>query len=471
VFNTFCGPEGVCGTYQINGILRAVSGRDGSSLFDVTDPSLRVIGGAQIAIANIDDDPMVEIVTCGSDADLIGPILAFEHDGTLKWRTTDARVSCTQAAPSIADLDGDGDAEVFVRYTVVDGSDGSVVWHNDCAPTWREWEHNPCDYTTAADLDADGKLEVIGGNVAFRADGSVFYDRRADFRDGYPAIGDLDLDDVPEVIVVHSSFYPNAYLGDHFLRALRSDGSDFWGPIDINQGLAPAADVSSGDVGGGGPPTIANFDDDPRPEIGVAGAYGYAVFEPDGMLRWSSVTDDRTSRKTGSSVFDFDGDGVAEVVYNDHFWLRVYDGRNGDVRFCMCNTSATLWEYPVIVDVDNDGHAEIVVASNDADPSIARCEITPDLGPCELERIAAGEVDGTRGVRVFASPTRDWVATRRIWNQHSYHSRARSRCASARTGRWARSTTSGRTCSRAPRTCPISRRAISQSSCPSALCA
>jgi catabolite regulation protein CreA len=122
----------MCGTYQINGILRAVDGRDGSSLFDVTDPSMRVIGGAQIAIANIDDDPMVEIVTCGSDADLIGSLIAFEHDGTFKWRTTDPRVSCTQAAPSIADRRR-RNVEVFVRYTVVNGADGSVAWHNGCA--------------------------------------------------------------------------------------------------------------------------------------------------------------------------------------------------------------------------------------------------------------------------------------------------------------------------------------------------
>jgi hypothetical protein len=47
--------------------------------------------------------------------------------------------------------------------------------------------------------------------------------------------------------------------------------------------------------------------------------------------------------------------------------------------------------------------------------------MTADLGTCELGRIAAGEDLGTHGIRVFASPTRDWVGTRRIWNQHTYH--------------------------------------------------
>jgi hypothetical protein len=73
----------------------------------------------------------------------------------------------------------------------------------------------------------------------------------------------------------------------------------------------------------------------------------------------------------------------------------------------------------VVADVDNDLHAEIVLASNNY--GFMSCPTTPDLGACELARIAAGENVGTNGVRVFASPTRDWGRTRRIWNQHTYH--------------------------------------------------
>ncbi|UJR85628.1 FG-GAP repeat domain-containing protein [Sandaracinus amylolyticus] len=427
VFNSFCGIAGMgCshGNYSSDGVLRAVSGADGSSVFDVVDPAHRTIPGSQVAIGDIDGDGWNEIVTCASDGDGIGGVIAFHHDGSFYWRSTDARVSCAQAAPSIADLDADGVPEVFVRYTVLDARSGNVESHHDCVGTggWATSAHNPCDYTTAADLDGDGDLEIVGGNAAYRADGSVLYDRTADFNDGYPAIGDLDRNGTPEIIVVHSAFTPAPYAGDHWLRVLRNDGTDFWpAPVDINAGLAPAADVTAGTVGGGGPPTIANFDDDPDPEIGVAGAYAYAVFEPDGTRRWASISDDRSSRKTGSSVFDFDGDGVAEVVYNDHYWLRVYDGSDGDVRFCLCNTTATLWEYPVVVDVDTDGHAEIVVASNDYGSGYATCPLRPELGECEMARITAGENLGTHGVRVFASPTRDWVGTRRIWNQHTYH--------------------------------------------------
>src|SRR5207244_2394757 len=79
-------------------------------------------------------------------------------------------------------------------------------------------------------------------------------------------------------------------------------------------------------------------------------------------MLWSAPTQDTSSRVTGSAVFDFDGDGRAEVVYNDERFLRIYDGATGAVRFSTPNWSGTLYENPVIV--DGDCGAQIVVCSN-----------------------------------------------------------------------------------------------------------
>jgi hypothetical protein len=444
VFSSFCGDATnvACtgGEYHENGVLRAVSGADGSALFDVTEESLRVIPGAQIALGDIDGDDLVEIVACGSDPSWEGPLVAFENDGTFKWRSSDPRVRCGQSAPSIADLDADGRPEVFVRYSVLNGADGSVVWHRDCRNpgdfelasgsgdfTVLErvtYEHLSCDYTTAADLDRSGRLSIVGGNVAYDYSGRLRWDRSADFRDGYPAVGDLDLDGTPEIVVVHSAFDPRYARGDHQVRVLDHTGHDELGPVDINvpdmnRTDAYRAELAESRVAGGGPPTIANFDGDDPPEIALAGAFGYVVFEPDLTPKWFAPTHDHSSRKTGSSVFDFDGDGTAEAVYNDEYWLRVYDGADGRVRYCECNTSITHWEYPVIVDANNDGHAEIIVSSNDF--YIRSCPASEAPDACTQARVAAGETRGTHGVRVLAAPARDWVATRRIWNQHTYH--------------------------------------------------
>src|SRR5262249_17764789 len=136
----------------------------------------------------------------------------------------------------------------------------------------------------------------------------------------------------------------------------------------------PCVAGSWGATHGGGPPTIADFNGDGTPDVGAAGGIGYVVF--DGMklmdptvmgpstILWSSAAHDCSSASTGSSVFDFAGTGKAEVAYSDEYHLRIYDGPTGKVLITMCNTTGTLIEYPLVADVDNDGHADIVVVSN-----------------------------------------------------------------------------------------------------------
>src|SRR5690606_3961388 len=130
-------------------------------------------------------------------------------------------------------------------------------------------------------------------------------------------------------------------------------------------GVIATVDASRPTPGvGGGPPTIANFDDDPNPEIAFAGGFAYVIFEHDGTRKWYRETVDRSSRQTGSSIFDFEGDGIAEVLYNDERSFRVYRGPDGVTLDERCSTSGTLREYPIVVDVDNDDHAEVVLMSN-----------------------------------------------------------------------------------------------------------
>ena len=79
---------------------------------------------------------------------------------------------------------------------------------------------------------------------------------------------------------------------------------------------------------------------------------------------WKRDTEDDSSRVTSSSVFDFNGDGAAEVVYNDECYFRVYDGTSGRVYLALPSLSRTSIENPVVADVDNDGNAEIVFVKN-----------------------------------------------------------------------------------------------------------
>ena len=68
---------------------------------------------------------------------------------------------------------------------------------------------------------------------------------------------------------------------------------------------------------------------------------------------------------TGSSVFDFEGDGSSEVIYNDECYSRVYRGKDGSELYKIANSSATIHEMPVLVDDDGDNHTELLVVAND----------------------------------------------------------------------------------------------------------
>ena len=120
-----------------------------------------------------------------------------------------------------------------------------------------------------------------------------------------------------------------------------------------------------------------------------------------------------------------EGDGAAEVVYNDECFLHIYDGRDGSevLSAPRPNSSRTGLEYPLVVDVDRDGNSEIVVPAN-RDQAVRRdncpAAYAAAFGVPEGELPAEFAI-GTRGVYAFGDPGDRWVRTRPIWNQYAYH--------------------------------------------------
>ena len=91
--------------------------------------------------------------------------------------------------------------------------------------------------------------------------------------------------------------------------------------------------------------------------------------------------------------------------------MRVYSGQDGEVLFETASSSATIHEYPVLVDVDGDNNTEIVVVSNDANHNNGNTTC-PSYGAGESPR---------HGVFVYGDANDKWVRTRQLWNQHAYH--------------------------------------------------
>ena len=404
------------GKYNDGGVLRALSIVQGQfvekwRIPNDGNPSV-VQAAKQIAAGNFDGAPGNEVVACGQD----GFVYAFRGDGSLLWKST-TELTCFM--PHLADLDGDGAVEVVVEGAILNGVNGTVQYA--FTPTLN----GPF---VVSDIDGDGKLDVVTASRGYRADGTLLVDtgrlstpasfvNTPSWKGPWAGIGDFDLDGKPEIVAVDNM--------NHTLFVWRYDASEtdkfaiVRESVDMNaQFTTVSCPVDKwGATHGGGPPTVADFDRDGVPDVGLAGGIGYVVFNGKKLvdaaiagadtIMWSQPTTDCSSASTGSTVFDFNGDGKAEVVYSDEHRLRIYEGATGAVLASVCNTTSTLVEFPVVADVDNDGQADIVVVSNAYDEALT----------CDDEGTATRQ----SGVRVFGDRNGSWVRTRRVWNEHAYH--------------------------------------------------
>src|SRR5690606_8106466 len=119
---------------------------------------------------------------------------------------------------------------------------------------------------------------------------------------------------------------------------------------------------------GGGPNTLGDFNGDGKGDIAIATGGSLSIYDHLGNRIAGSVTQDCSSKSTGISSFDFNGDGKQEILYADEQYFRIFhmtSSRDLQVLHAIQNPSWTLREYPVVVDVDGNGSAEIIVASND----------------------------------------------------------------------------------------------------------
>jgi hypothetical protein len=348
------------GSQNSPGTLRAITGDGQTELLSVVGSGLCATSG--LAAGDIDGDGVVELV--GVTTSLA--VIAFEHDGAVKWTSPALAgdMSFCHSTPAIADLDGDGAPEIIAGRAILDSA-GAVVGKGQFGLGASQY----ASASFAVDITGDGAQEVVVGDAIYRKDGSAVWNIPEP--DGYPGVADFDGDGSPEIVVSVSS-----------AGALRLQ--------DANGGVVWSVAIPGG---GGGPPTIADYDGDGEPEIGVAGLTAYTVFDGDGTVLWQQPTQDVSSAVTGSSVYDFEGDGVADVVYADETTLWVYSGVDGTVKLAYTDhTNDTVIEYPIVVDVDDDGQVELLVVHNGA----------------------------FQGITVLGDADASWRPGLRYWNQHAF---------------------------------------------------
>ncbi len=398
----------------------AVHGDTGAEYFRVPYFNRSVSYGTAFAAADIDLDGHPEIIAIGNEPGYsIGQggkkLMAFEHDGHLKWVSeplpdvyqTSAGLAyegyMINSSITIADIDQDGTPEILVGIITEGlGRIGYQVW---------DVQGNKLDYvyTSGAasieastrvevvDLDLDGVPEIVVGRAAWTNTGELLWSRpdsdmyNAGFNT-FPLVANLDDDPYPEMVRM-SSFQGN--YGPGTIVAWNHDGSTLWTatvPSYFNYGIY-------------GMLSIADVDNDGKPEILVP-PFGYDNPDPkfqvlngnDGSLKWA-VPAKADSSGWGAAVMDMDNDGFNEVVYLDRDRIfHVWDGRDGTVKLKYPSGEGGRsfnFSMPIFADVDGDGHAELV--------TIGDFSLGPDL------------------IRVYESPQDDWPPMRAIWNQNAYH--------------------------------------------------
>ena len=476
---TDAGGESCVGTAPASyyGVIRVIDGRTCAQQATIAAPP--VIASAPVAIADLGGDPTPEIVAARLDGGLVAFTL-LPGGWQVMWQTQSRLADdlCDWAGPSIHDLDDDGTPEIVFYGAVYDAAgnllDDARALFSDAIGTGY--------IPVIADLDGDGAVEMVTGSQIFTWERGM---RRwmpvqaLPIANGHVAVADFGtfpqngqdsravLDGIAEIAVVYAGVVKvfNVYGRELFSASLQALGG--------------------GIAGNGGPPVVADFDGDGRVELGVAGGTAYHVFDldcrgtPDPAacpsrrtdgIAWLAPSQDELSSSTGSSAFDLDGDGRAEVLYGDECFTRVYDGTTGKVLASRARTSCGWYANPVVADTDADYGAEVVTTSNascgvacpavdpifdgvgclaDADcPRPSRCgRDRPDdaLGRCRCTGDADCGGDGlvcrdpiggispagracrashpagpATGVRVLADRGDRWTSARGIWNQHAY---------------------------------------------------
>ncbi|MFU8803023.1 MAG: FG-GAP-like repeat-containing protein, partial [Bradymonadaceae bacterium] len=380
--------QGCCNVASTVRVLHGECNPDGTmrTIASINEPAVNNDTG--LALADLDNSGVPEIIgvtmsfTTGGGVDRPQGTVAFKRtadDGSeweVMWHNEDYPTWNVHtrggATISVADLDGDGNAEVIIGNVVLNGQTGELLWDGVVTSQGTGGIGNNAflgPTSIAADITLDGKLEVLAGNTVYDHEGNVLWTYEYTSSnstcqgalpcDGYSAVADINQDGHPNVVIIRE--------GEVFV--LSHTGDLVW-KIEI-----PIKTCANGNESG--PPTVADFNGDGHPEIGTAGADYYVVakmgcdvdeWEAMGCaergILWRTETRDCSSRATASSVFDFEGDGKAEVVYADEVAFRIYDGTTGEVLFeDTRHESNTRIEMPIIADVDNDGRAEVLVPS------------------------------------------------------------------------------------------------------------
>ena len=341
-------------------------------------------------------------------------IIAYDTNLDEVWRTGKNGVQAMHdltSAIHLADFNRDGKPELYYANEIRDAETGKILHSGN-----GDWLGQLAASSVAADMDDDpSDLELVNGLTIYKVASDWKLKEIAKYKDYHPylsfsnkqnhnftSVADYDGNGELDVIAngsikKGSQEYPTVFLwlnpfSESVVKTFSFDNATHNRDRDAPNGT--------------GIVNIANIDNVPGLNCTFAvKEYVYALDE-NFKFKWRLPIVEKSSGNTGTTVFDFNGDGQSEIVFRDEHSLYIIQDENGTPKIkenFVCG-SQTFREYPVVADVNADGETEIVVSCAAVDASWSGTPPNPEKGV----------------VKMFASLDEKWVQARKVWNQHGY---------------------------------------------------
>ena len=371
-----------------------------------------------------------------------------------KWKS--AQALDYMFSPLLADINNDGIPELILGNTIFNAITGARLVKGTMETTGMGYGDPHCVHGTwntsktgslgegyhicaVADIDGDNKLEICAGNCVYKVNitnptgesGNTFTLLRKctatlpynDMYDGQTFVLDFDNDGDMDVCVIGNrkdAFGSNIFRpapGQNHIGFYAWDGqtTDQIGyftcdPQTFSLSIPFAADID----GDGFPEVIANgwikgyhwLQSEAYMDMMHVWRYkkGYTSTANNTQAKniqeiFTRAQTTEYSESAGFTVFDFNQDGKSEIVYRGRNNLYILDGTTLS-KLCTPQQcfSGTLAEYPIVADVDCDGHADIIVTD--------QYDISAQPGQ----------------MNVYESKTPSaWGPARKVWNQWPYN--------------------------------------------------